>query len=116
MKANKTINLSTKTNLLEQDLYEYKLQDVSQPELFREIFPYNEVPKVSYNYRHVPMDMPEHIYITDTSFRDGQQSRAPYTTEQIVTICIKCFIASVVQTALYVRPSFLFTQRRTVMR
>ena len=39
MKANKTINLSTKTNLLEQDLYEYKLQDVSQPELFREIFP-----------------------------------------------------------------------------
>lgn len=68
MKANKTINLSTKTNLLEQDLYEYKLQDVSQPELFREIFPYNEVPKVSYNYRHVPMDMPEHIYITDTSF------------------------------------------------
>lgn len=29
MKANKTINLSTKTNLLEQDLYEYKLQDVS---------------------------------------------------------------------------------------
>ena len=45
MKANKTINLSTKTNLLEQDLYEYKLQDVSQPELFREIFPYNEVPR-----------------------------------------------------------------------
>ena len=94
MKANKTINLSTKTNLLEQDLYEYKLQDVSQPELFREIFPYNEVPKVSYNYRHVPMDMPEHIYITDTSFRDGQQS----------------------QMVLCVRLSFLFTQRRTVMR
>ena len=86
MKANKTINLSTKTNLLEQDLYEYKLQDVSQPELFREIFPYNEVPKVSYNYRHVPMDMPEHIYITDTSFRDGQQSREPYTTQQMVDL------------------------------
>lgn len=86
MKANKTINLSTKTNLLEKDLYEYKLQDVSQPELFREIFPYNEVPKVSYNYRHVPMDMPEHIYITDTSFRDGQQSREPYTTQQMVDL------------------------------
>ena len=25
-------------------------------------------------------------WITDTTFRDGQQSRAPYTTEQIVTI------------------------------
>ena len=61
-------------------------KDVSQPELFREIFPYNEVPKVSYNYRHVPMDMPEHIYITDTSFRDGQQSREPYTTQQMVDL------------------------------
>ena len=73
MKANKTINLSTKTNLLEQDLYEYKLQDVSQPELFREIFPYNEVPKVSTTiamYRWICRN----IYITDTSFRDGQQS------------------------------------------
>lgn len=80
------INMSRKTNLLEQDLYEYKLQDVAEPELFREIFPYSEIPKVSYNYRHVPMDMPEHIYITDTSFRDGQQSREPYTTKQMIDL------------------------------
>ena len=30
--------------------------------------------------------MPDDIYITDTSFRDGQQSRAPYTTDQMVHI------------------------------
>ena len=30
--------------------------------------------------------MPDEIWITDTTFRDGQQSRAPYTTEQIVRI------------------------------
>lgn len=30
--------------------------------------------------------MPKEIWITDTTFRDGQQSRAPYTPEQIVTI------------------------------
>ena len=30
--------------------------------------------------------MPDEIWITDTTFRDGQQSRAPYTTDQIVTI------------------------------
>ena len=30
--------------------------------------------------------MPDEIWITDTTFRDGQQSRAPYTTEQIVKI------------------------------
>ena len=30
--------------------------------------------------------MPDEIWITDTTFRDGQQSRAPYTSDQIVTI------------------------------
>jgi len=86
MSDKKTINLSPKTNLLEQDLYDYELHDVDQPELFREIFSYGEIPKVSYNYRHVPISMPEEIFITDTTFRDGQQSREPYTTEQMVEL------------------------------
>ena len=77
---------SGSTNLLEFDPYEYELHDVAEPELFREMFPYTEVPKVAFNYRHVPMNMQEHIYITDTTFRDGQQSRAPYTSEQMVEI------------------------------
>ena len=80
------ISLSGSTNLLEFDPYEYQLHDVEKPELFREMFPYTEVPKIAYNYRHVPMNMPENIYITDTTFRDGQQSRAPYTAEQMVEI------------------------------
>ncbi len=82
----KNIVLSDKSYLLEQDPYQYTLQDVEKPELFRELFPYSEVPKIAYNYRKVPMNMPENIYITDTTFRDGQQSRAPYTTEQMVEI------------------------------
>lgn len=80
------IHLSGNTNLLEFDPYEYDLHDVPEPELFREMFPYSEVPKIAYNYRHVPMNMPENIYITDTTFRDGQQSRVPYTVEQMVNI------------------------------
>ena len=80
------INLSKKTNLLESDPYEYELHNVEKPELFREMFPYTEVPKIAYNHRRVPMNMPENIYITDTSFRDGQQSRTPYTAEQMVEI------------------------------
>lgn len=80
------INLSHKTNLLEQDPYSYQLQDVDSPELFHEMFPYSETPKIAFNYRHVPANMPDDIYITDTSFRDGQQSRAPYTTDQMVHI------------------------------
>ena len=71
-------------NLLEEDKYHYQLQDVAEPELFRDIYPYEEIPKVVFNYRHVPMDMPAEIWITDTTFRDGQQSTSPFTVEQIV--------------------------------
>lgn len=80
------INLSNKTNLLEQDTYNYELQDIKDPELFREMFPYTEPPKIAFNYRRVPENMPKDIFITDTTFRDGQQSRTPYTTEQMVHI------------------------------
>ena len=80
------IRLSSKTNKLEQDPYSYQLQDTAQPELFREMFPYTEIPKIAFNYRRVPENMPEDIFITDTTFRDGQQSRAPYTAEQMVEI------------------------------
>lgn len=82
----KDIKLSKKTFKLEQDPYIYQLQDVEEPELFREMFPYTETPKIAFNYRRVPENMSEDIFITDTSFRDGQQSRAPYTTEQMVHI------------------------------
>lgn len=85
-KSMPNISLSGSTNLLEFDTYEYELQNVPKPELFREMFPYTEVPKIAYNYRHVPMNMPRDIYITDTTFRDGQQSRAPYTADQMVEI------------------------------
>ena len=74
------------TNLLEQSQYKYSLQDVDEPNLYREIYPYDEVPKVAFNHRRVPLCMPDEIWITDTTFRDGQQSRAPYTASQIVEL------------------------------
>lgn len=82
----KEIFLSKKTNKLENDPYNYDLQNVDKPEHFREMFPYTETPKIPFNYRRVPENMPEDIFITDTTFRDGQQSRTPYTTKQMVDI------------------------------
>lgn len=32
------------------------------------------------------MNLPEEIWVTDTTFRDGQQAREPYTTEQMVEL------------------------------
>lgn len=80
------LEISNKTNLLEQKSYRYQLQDIENPNLYREIFPYDEVPKISFNHRRVPIGMPEEIWITDTSFRDGQQSVEPYSVQQIVDL------------------------------
>ena len=80
------IDKNKHTNLLEQSQYQYSLQDVDEPNLYREIYPYDEVPKVAFNHRRVPLCMPDDIWITDTTFRDGQQSRAPYTASQIVEL------------------------------
>ena len=80
------IELNPMSNLLEMDQYTYELQDVPEAQLFRDIYPYNEIPKTPFNHRRVPMNMPKDIWITDTTFRDGQQSRAPYTAKQIVDI------------------------------
>ena len=80
------LELSRKSNLLEESDFKYPLQDVEKPNLYRQIYNYNEIPKVGFNHRRVPMNMPEDIWITDTSFRDGQQSMEPYTVEQIVDL------------------------------
>lgn len=80
------LEISGKTNLLEQNAYKYSLQDVAEPNLQRDIYTQGMVPKVPFNHRRVPMNMPEEIWITDTSLRDGQQSVEPYTVDQIVNI------------------------------
>lgn len=77
---------NSKTNLIERRELNYPLQDVSEPNLYNNLYSYDEVPKVAFNHRIVPIDMPDEIWITDTTFRDGQQSREPYTVEQISRI------------------------------
>ena len=80
------LEISPKSNLLEQKSYRYSLQDVAEPNLYREVYNYEEVPKVPFNHRRVPLGMPAEIWITDTTFRDGMQSQAPYSPKQIVDI------------------------------
>jgi len=85
-RGDNVLDLSNKTNLLEQSIYKYSLQDVEEPNLYRDLYPYEDVPKVAFNHRRVPMGMPKDIWITDTSLRDGQQSVEPYSVEQIVDL------------------------------
>jgi len=65
---------------------QFKLKELDKPNLYKEIFPYSEVSKIVFDNEIVPMRPAKEIFITDTTFRDGQQSRPPYTVEQIVKI------------------------------
>ena len=63
-----------------------KLVDVGKPNLYRSQFPYTEFPSVVFDGQRVEYEIPEKIWITDTTFRDGQQARPPYKPEQILRI------------------------------
>ncbi len=72
--------------IMAKPAHKYELQDVSKPNLFREYFPYSEVCKIPFTDRIIPPSLPQDFWITDTTFRDGQQARPPYTVKQIVDI------------------------------
>ncbi|MEK7805062.1 MAG: 2-isopropylmalate synthase, partial [Planctomycetota bacterium] len=80
------LRFSKRRNTLEPEEYIFQLNDSPEPNLFRDVFPYDKIPKIPFNYRLNPMNMPDEIWITDTTFRDGQQSRPPYTVKQIVDL------------------------------
>lgn len=63
-----------------------KLDDVARPNLYREVFPYTEFPKMTFDETAAQSFASNEIWITDTTFRDGQQARPPYKPEQVVRI------------------------------
>jgi len=64
----------------------HDLIEVTEPNLLRDIFPYEAVPRVVFDGAIEPLDPAPDYYITDTTFRDGQQARPPYTVQQIVAM------------------------------
>lgn len=64
----------------------YEIVDVNEPNLLRSIYPYDQVPKIQFDYKIVPVEPADDMFITDTTFRDGQQARPPYTVEQILAL------------------------------
>ena len=77
------------SRLIRKSYADYPLDEVverDEPNLYREIFPYTEVCRTPFDGVILSPNPPEEIWITDTTFRDGQQARPPYTPDQIVTI------------------------------
>jgi len=75
-----------------------ELVERTEPNLFEDIFPHTSVPRIVFDgkiYEEIDGKVVEFdprevltrdIWISDTTFRDGQQSRPPYTVDQIVNI------------------------------
>lgn len=75
-----------------------KIREVSEPVLFEDMFPHDIPPRIMFNspiheeldgqtYTIAPTDIKQrNIFITDTTFRDGQQARPPYTVGQITEL------------------------------
>jgi len=63
-----------------------RLDNRETPELYRELFPYTKVSRVPFDDTIVMPRPAERMFITDTTFRDGQQARPPYTVKQIAHI------------------------------
>lgn len=66
--------------------WRYRLVDVDEPNLQKDIFPYDEVSRIDFDYKIIPINPSGDMFITDTTFRDGQQSRPPYTVRQITDV------------------------------
>ena len=66
--------------------YASGINDIEQGNYYRSIFNYDEVPKIDFDLRLIPIQPADEIFITDTTFRDGQQSMAPFSVEQIETL------------------------------
>ncbi len=65
------------------DAIAWPLQDPDKAQLFRGIFPYTRVPLTTFDNVMMAPQPPAEMHITDTTFRDGQQARPPYTVAQI---------------------------------
>jgi isopropylmalate/homocitrate/citramalate synthase len=59
------------------------LVDAPEPNLIRDQFPVGEIPRLVLDSDRVPAEPAKEIWITDTTFRDGQQARTPFSVEQI---------------------------------
>jgi len=73
-------------NLLKPDVPKRSLEDIGEPNLYRDQFPFSEVPRIFFDGVTVPLNLPDEFWITCTTFRDGQQARPPYTIEQMVKL------------------------------
>lgn len=64
----------------------FELVSTEKPQLYRELFPYTSINRTNFDDVLLTPRPADPMFITDTTFRDGQQARPPYTVKQIARI------------------------------
>jgi len=68
------------------DVPDYDVVEVNKPRLYKDYFPWEKPPVMVMDGISLPVKPPEKMWLTDTTFRDGQQAREPYTSKQIAQL------------------------------
>lgn len=93
------------------DYIDAPIDDSPDPRTFKDIFPFDEPPKVVFDGIDIPQEVPGNLWLTDTSFRDGQQSRDPYSVEQIIELFKYLSKIGGPQGKILMTECFLYTKR-----
>jgi len=65
---------------------DFEVVDSEAPRLFEEVFPWTSSPVIEWDGISIPPEVPNELWITDTTFRDGQQAREPFAPEHVVDL------------------------------
>jgi isopropylmalate/homocitrate/citramalate synthase len=66
--------------------WKHQLCEIDEPNLQRGVFPYDTVSRIDFDFKMTAPDPADEFLISDSTFRDGQQARPPYTVDQITHI------------------------------
>lgn len=78
-----------KTYLFYQESKKYQrfhLFDCAEPNLYSDVFPYDDVCRIEFDTKMIPIQPAKRMYITDTTFRDGQQARPPFLVKHVIDL------------------------------
>jgi len=67
-------------------IHPLKIENSDNADLFRDVYPYTKISRVRFDDIFIMPRPADPMFITDTTFRDGQQARPPYSVEQISKI------------------------------
>ena len=78
-----------KTYVLYHDPKKYQkfsLIDGEEPNLYADVFPYDDVCRIEFDNKLIPIQPAKRMYITDTTFRDGQQAHPPFLVKHVLDL------------------------------